>query len=123
MARTGNAAAARALALAVSFLLLAIANGDLGHSFGGHHAGGQAPVGLATDDPPAEPDSAPPHSAPDCPLCQAARVASVVLPVGAVCSLVVPESPRAISLPEQVAPPAPSRRTETARAPPVRLAI
>lgn len=118
MARTASAAVGRGLALAISFLLLGVANGDVGHAFASREAQGLGPAVLATSAPPAAPDSAPPHEAPDCPLCRAARVSSVILNAGAGGALSVPESSRATSLPETLAPPAPRRRTETARSPP-----
>jgi hypothetical protein len=123
MVRTERAAVARRLALAVSFLLLGVASGDVGHAFAGRAANGPHPAILATDAPPAAPDSAPPHSAPDCPLCQAARVSSVVLNAGTACTLGVVEMSRAVTLREMVLPPAPRRRSETARAPPKRLEV
>ena len=123
MAQTGNAARSRGLALAVTFLLLAVESGEVGHAFASRKAHGPEHVLLATDTPLPVSDSTPPHSAPDCPLCQAARVSSVVLNAGAACTLAVPETTRAVTLPEQVAPTAPRRLTETARAPPARLAI
>jgi hypothetical protein len=123
MARTGTAAAARWLALAISFLLLGVASGDVGHAFASRGGHGLETAALAADAPPAAPDSAPPHAAPDCPLCRAARVSSAVLNAGVACALIVAEASRATLLPETLAPPAPRRSTETARAPPTRLIV
>jgi hypothetical protein len=123
MARAGNAAVARWVALAISFLLLGVASGDVGHAFASRGGHGLGPVVLATDAAPAVPDSAPPHNAPDCPLCRAARVWNAVLNAGGAGTLAVAAASRAISLPETLAPPAPRRATEAARAPPARLAV
>jgi hypothetical protein len=121
--RTGSAAVAKGLALAISFLLLGVFSGDVGHAFASRGGHGLGPAVLATDAPPAAPHSAPPLDAPDCPLCRAARVSSAVLNAGAACSLAVAETSGATSLPETLAPPALRRPTETARAPPARLVV
>jgi hypothetical protein len=121
MLRTRSATVARGLALAVSFLLLGVASGDLGHAFASPAAWGAGNAVLVADSAPGAPVKPTPHSEKDCLLCRAARASSAVLTAGAVGGLAVPETSRAISIPEMPAPAALLRRTETARAPPTRL--
>lgn len=120
MALARSVAVARGMALAIAFLLVGVANGDLGHAFASR---GAHSLGLALLAPDAAPDSAPQHNPPDCPLCRAARGSSVVLNAGAVGAPAVPESTRATPLFEALAPSGPQQRTETARSPPARLIV
>ncbi len=123
MARMGDTTVARGLALAISFLLLGVASDDFGHaitSTKGHSSGLAL---LKLDAPPAAPASAPPHDAPECPTCRAARSANVLLSGGSVCTTAVAGVTLAVSLPETPSPAAPRHRADPARAPPARLVV
>jgi hypothetical protein len=118
-----SAGVGRGLALAIAFLLVGVAGGDAGHALAGLEGHGFG-SDLPETDAPCDPcDSAPPHDATNCLLCRAARVAEVILTTSAACTPAIAGECSAMSLPEALAPYAPRRRTETARAPPARLAV
>jgi len=121
----------RGLALAIAFLLVAVAGGNAGHALAGLEGHGFG-SDLPETDAPCDPcDSAPPHDATNCLLCRAARVSEVSLTrvsevsltTSVACSPAIAGECSAMSLPEALAPYAPRSRTETARAPPARLAV
>jgi len=119
--RMRSAAVGRGLALAISFLVVGVAGGDTGHALAGLEGLGSAV--LAADAPSDAPNSAPPHDATSCLLCRASRVSEVILNTSVACTLAIAGECSAMSLPEALAPHIPRRRTETARAPPARLAV
>ena len=118
-----RAGVGRGLALAISFLLVAVAGGNAGHALAGIEGHGARSDVLETDAPCDPCDSSPPHDATHCLLCRAARVSEVILTTSVVCSPAIAGECSAMSLPEALAPYAPWRRTETARAPPARLTV
>ena len=118
-----SAAVGRGLALAISFLLVGVAGGNAGHALAGFEGHSPGPAVLATDAPSDASDSAPPHDATNCLLCRAARVSEVILNTSAACTPAITWECSAMSLPEALAPYAPRRRTEAARAPPARFAV
>jgi hypothetical protein len=118
-----SAGVGRGLALAISFLLVGVAGGNAGHALAGFEGFGPGSAVLATDAPSAPCDSAPPHDATNCLLCRAARVSEVILTTSAACAPAIAGECSAMSPPEALAPYAPRRRTEAARAPPARLAV
>jgi hypothetical protein len=119
----GDTAVARGLALAISFLLLGVASGDLAHAIASAEGHGPAPALLTPDTPPTAPGSAPSHDAPECPTCRGARSATVLLCAGTACTTAVAGASLAVSLPEAPSPAAPRRRADPARAPPARLVV
>jgi hypothetical protein len=118
-----SAAVGRALALAISFLLLGVTSGNAGHALAG--LGGRGPESAvpalnALSD---ASGSAPPHDVANCPLCSAARVSSAILGTSAAGTAYIAEYCGAMSLPETLIPSTPRRRPEAARAPPARLFV
>ena len=118
-----SAGVSRGLALAISFLLVGVAGGNAGHALAGLEGHGPGSTVLAADAPSDPCDSAPPHDATNCLLCRAARVSEVIVNTSVACSPAIAGECSAMSLPEALAPYAPRRRTEAARAPPARLAV
>ena len=118
-----SAAVGRGLALAISFLLVGVAGGNAGHALAGLEGRGLGSAVLATGAPSDACDPAPPHDATTCLLCRAARVSNVILNTSAASTPAIAGECSAMYLPETLAPYAPRRRTETARAPPARLAV
>jgi hypothetical protein len=118
-----SAGVSRGLALAISFLLVAVTGGNAGHALAGIEGHSFGSAFLATDAPSDPCDSVPPHDATNCLLCRAARVSEVILTSSVACTPAIAGECSAMSLPEALAPYAPRRRTETARAPPARLAV
>ncbi len=118
-----SARVGRGLALAISFLFVGIAGGNAGHALAGLEGHGARSDVLETDAPCDPCDSAPPHDATNCLLCRAARVSEVILNTRVACAPAIAGECGAMSLPEALAPYAPRRRTEAARAPPARLAV
>jgi hypothetical protein len=118
-----SAGVSRGFAFAISFLLVAVAGGNAGHALAGIEGHSFGSAVLATDAPSDPCDSAPPHDATNCLLCRAARVSEVILTTSVTCTPAIAGECSAMSLPEALAPYAPRRRTEAARAPPARLAV
>jgi len=118
-----SAGVSRGFALAISFLLVAVAGGNAGHALAGIEGHSFGSAVLATDAPSDPCDSTPPHDATNCLLCRAARVSEVILNASVACSPAIAGACSAMSLPEALAPYAERSRTETARAPPARLAV
>ena len=114
---------AQALALAISFLLLVVASGDLAHAVADADAHSPGPALLEPAAPPVAPGSGPPHDAPECPTCRAARSANVLLGACATFTTTAAGVSLTVSLPEAPAPAAPRRHTGPARAPPARLVV
>ena len=113
------------LALALSFILLATAGGDLGHALGGTGHEFESAVAMTAGGPAdsSTPDPTSSHVATECPFCRLVKTSDTALSEMTMHLASLDERPYVFFSLESSAHSSPHGRPDTARAPPTQLYI